>query len=226
MNSVKGEEAIQSLYSYAAAEGFPEDLFLSAANLPRYIDTAIDAYRDYPLFQYLFRGKYDEKTFCRMMSVDLTSRLSTMAGIAGGPDCASVMLIEPPMNKRVGMLQYFKVAAPADYTLLLKPVMYRLEDYERFARQKRTAWLDEATWYIYIFATKQEYQHRGYGRKLMELMISYAEQTGSRICLETNLADNVGLYEHFGFRTVETTVYGDALEHYVMLFQHQEDGLI
>ena len=211
-------EQVKKLYDYASDQGFNRDLFFSADNQDGYMITSIEAFRQYPLFLHVFGGKYDEKTFMRMMSVDFKSRLNTLAGITTGGDYESVMLLEAPKTKKTGMLQYVMAADPGDYTLLVKPAMYKLEDFEKFAHEQRKDYLDDNTWYIYIFATKSEYMGHGYGRRLMDLILSYADKTGCRICLETNLNENVKMYEHFGFKTVSSSVYKDTLEHYVMLY--------
>ena len=209
---------ILDLYEYAGQNGFSEDLFLQEDNREKYVATALDGYRDYPLFLYVFGGKYDEKAFSRMMSIDFKSRLRTTAGIASSSDYESIMLIEPPMTKKTGMLQYVKVATPESYSLLFVPAMYRQEAFERYALKMRRDFLDDKTWYMYIFATKKEFQHRGYGKKLMNVIITYAGRNGYRICLETNHLDNITLYEHFGFELMSLSVYKDELEHCVMLF--------
>ncbi|MCR4763114.1 MAG: GNAT family N-acetyltransferase [Lachnospiraceae bacterium] len=217
MNSVSSKEHAARFRRYAAENGFPEACFLSEDNVDSYIGTAVDAYREYPLFLSLFNGRYNEKSFTRMLSVDLKSRLNHMLGIASSDAYESVMLIEPPMMKQIGMLQYVKSADAGAYLLLLCPAMYRLETYERFARKKREKWVTESTWYIYIFATRNRFQRKGFGRRLMQLMISYVQQHGGRICLETDLPKNVAMYERFGFQTVDQSEYMGKLKHYVMI---------
>lgn len=218
MNSANIDGHITDLYDYALKQGFTEDVFLCHDNQDRYIETATDGYRAYPLFRHVFAGGYDEKTLSRMMSVDFKSRLGTTAGIASSSAYESVMLIEPPNAKKTGMLQYVRVADPGAYTMLLYHCTYRQEDFEKFALEKRKSWLDDKTWYIYIFATRHSLQGMGYGKKLMELMISYADRRGYRLCLETNATGNVAMYGHFGFDTVDTSEYKDVLDHYVMLY--------
>ena len=217
MSYVRDDGPIGELYDHAMSKGFSTDLFLCSENQDRYISTLTDAYRDYPLFTEIFEGKFDEKTFTRMMSVDIKSRLGIMAGLASSADYESVMLLEPPKARKTRMRDYFRVADAGAYTLLLKPEMYRLEDFEKFALDRRREYLDDKTWYIYIFATGKNYQGRGYGRKLMDCVLTFADENGSRICLETNSKDNVGLYRHFGFNLADSSVYKDSLEHYVML---------
>ncbi len=220
MNS---DERILEFYEYVRQQGFSKELLFTAENQNRFIETSVDGYREYPLFLHIFGGKYDETVFRRMMSVDFLSRLAgnTMAGIASS-GYESVLLLEPPASNRVGMKEYVKVAKPADFLLLFKKPMYRLEDFEKYALRKREAYLDENTWYVYIFATKMACQHQGYGKKLLNLMLSYADDKKCRICLETNSAANVQMYEHFSFRVMEDDVYQGTLEHHVMLYPGQD----
>ncbi len=218
MSFERCREHIKELYDFALRNDLQKDWFISRDNVDRFVETAVDAYRDYPLFCYVFGKEYDAATLSRMMSVDFRSRIGMTAGIASGNDFESVMLLEPPMTGKVGIIQYTKVAKPSDYPLLLKPSFYRQEAYESFARKKRQDHMDKKTWYLYLFATKKEYQKLGFGKKLMEMVRSFADENGCRICLETDLERNVAMYEHFGFRMMDASVYKDNLKHFVMLY--------
>ena len=217
MSFASGEECIREFYAHAVRNDFSEELFLSETNRNRYVETAVDGYRDYPLFMQVFDGTYDEKTLARMMAVEFKSRLHTTVGIATG-GYESVMLIEPPMTKKPGIFQHVRVADPGDYTLLFKKGMYRQEEFEKFALKKRSPYLDETTWYLFVYATRKEFQGQGYGKKLMKQVLSFADSTGNRVCLETNRAENIAMYEHFGFKNVDSSRYRDSLDHYVLLY--------
>ncbi len=218
MNSGKDNPYIRSFYDHAVKNGFSQEWLFGEENLEHYIDTATDAYSDYALFKHVFKGRYDTDLFAHMMRVDLRSRLDITAGIASGEKYESVMLIEPPKAEKTGMADYFGVARPEDFKLLLQPIIYRLEGFEKYARENRKQFLDDNTWYVYIFATGKEYQGRGYGKKLMEELLSFACENGFRLCLETNERGNLGMYEHFGFRTVKESLYQNTLEHYNMIY--------
>ncbi len=222
MNSGSSKSHIEDLYSFACSRGFSREVFFSGENLDRYIEAVTDAFMDYPLFLHVFGGTYDDKTFSRMLAVDFKCRLNTIAGIAS-PGYESVMLIEPPGTAKTGMLQYVRSADTGSYGLLLKPAIYRLERFERYALKKRKGCLDDKTWYIYSFTTKREFQGKGYGKKLMELIVSYAEGKGLRICLETNSESNIGMYGHFGFESTDTSEYKGMI-HSVMLYTGTDKG--
>ena len=211
--------SIRALYEHAFSKGLSPKCVFNEETQDRYIETAIDAYRDYALFRYLFNGKYDTDVFSHMMSVDFRSRIGFTAGIASSEAFESVMLIEPPKAEKPDMADYFKVAHPSDYSLLLRPIMYRMEGFEKYALEKREQFLDERTWYIYVFATKEEFKGRGFGRKLMDILLSFADDNKCRVCLETNDSGNVGMYEHFGFKTAAVSQYRGVLEHYNMIYE-------
>ena len=73
------------------------------------------------------------------------------------------------------------------------------------------------TWYIYIFTTQKKYQRQGYGKKLMEVVSSFAKENEYRIVLETDRLENVAMYEGFGFTLMDASIYNN-LNHYVMLW--------
>ena len=212
------DERIRDFYRFAADNDFAADSLLREDNLDKYVETALDGYSEYPLFFHILGGSYDRKTLGRMMSVDFKLRLLSTAGIASSDNYESVLMIEPPHTGRISLSQYVRCADPSYYPLLFKPAIYRQMTFEKYALEKRKPFLDDSTWYMYIFATRKEFQHRGYGKKLMNLAVSYADKKSCRLCLETNHIDNIALYKHFGFRTVGTSVYKNKLEHYVMLY--------
>jgi ribosomal protein S18 acetylase RimI-like enzyme len=217
MKTENDGEKIKELYDFCVNNGIPEDRFLSDGNLDRYIETSIDAYRNYPMFMYVFNGVYDKDTLERMLKVDFKSRMKKMLGISNG-NYESVILVEPPMAKRTGLMQYIKAADRSSYSLLLKAATYRQDTYEKYALKKRKPYVDEKTWYIYIFATKKSLQRMGYGKKLMKAVVGFANANGYRLCLETNASENVTMYERFGFKLMDSTIFKKRIWHYVMLY--------
>ena len=208
---------IKEFVDYCLQSGYSEGLFLNERNVDEYVETSVDAYNGYPLFLDVFNGGYDAKTYTRMLRVDFKSRLGKTLGIATD-NYESVLLFEPPEVPKTGMIQYLKAADMSSIPLFFKPATVRLDSFEKYALKKRKAYLDDKTWYIYIFTTKKAYQRQGYGRKLMNLLLSFAKERGYRLCLETNLAANIKLYESFGFNLMDSSFYKRRLEHYVMLY--------
>ncbi len=212
------EESIEEFYEHALQEGILRDQLFSSENYKDYIATSVDGYRSYPLFVDMFKGNFNENVLSRMMNIDYKCRIGRVAGIASGENYESVMLLEPPCTEKTGMLHYLKIARPSDYTLLFRPALHRQQRYEEYALSKRLPYLDERTWYIYVFVTRREYQRHGYGKKLMHAACSFADKKGARVCLETNQTQNVAMYEQFGFKLMDTSVYKNRMDHFVMVY--------
>lgn len=217
MSKEEISRSLSELREFCIKSGIDEEALLSPDNLDRYVETSIDAYRNYPMFMYVFNGNYDEQTLARMFRVDFKSRKQKMLGISDG-DYESLILVEPPKAKRTGLLQYLNAADLPSYSLMLNPATYRQDSFEKYALKKRKPFLDEKTWYIYIFATKKAFQRMGYGKKLMKVLLSFADANGYRLCLETNATENVTMYNRFGFSLVDTSNYKQRMAHYVMLY--------
>jgi len=217
MSNGEIDRSISELREFCIKSGLPEEALLCADNLEKYVETAIDAYRNYPMFMYVFNGNYDEKTLARMFRVDFKSRRRKMLGISNG-DYESMVLVEPPKTKRTRLMQYLRAADLPSYSLMLNPATYRQDAFEKYALKMRKPYLDEKTWYVYIFATKKVFQRMGYGKQLMNVLVSFANEKGYRLCLETNATENVTMYQRFGFKLMDTSNYKQRMAHYVMLY--------
>ena len=117
MNSEKNKLLLREFYDHAIRNGVDEDVIFSADNLMEYVDTSLDAYREYPLF------------LSRMMKVDFRSRLKLMGGIASSKNYESILLFEPPNTPKTGMVEYVRVADVGDFSLLFRSAMHKQEKY-------------------------------------------------------------------------------------------------
>ena len=73
MSKEEISRSLNELREFCIKSGIDGEALLSPDNLDRYIETSIDAYRNYPMFMYVFNGNYDEKTLARMLKVDFKS---------------------------------------------------------------------------------------------------------------------------------------------------------
>ena len=217
MHADRTDEYLGEFRDFCLKQGFPEEQFLSRDNLERFVETAVDAYSEYPLHLHVFDGAVDTGLLTRMMVIDMKSRLDKTVGLCTG-GCESVMLVEAPMTKKTGVLEYIREIDIHSLRLLIRQETLREEHFESYALKKRKPYMDDRTWYIYIFATKRAFQRQGHGKKLMHLMRSFADAHDYHICLETNKEANVAMYEAFGFQLMETTVYHHSVDHYVLRY--------
>ena len=207
---------IKEFKEFCTKSGFDEDTFLSLRNLDRYIDTVVDGFEGYPVWVETFKGDYKPRILKRMLELDFKSRIHNLIGLSTD-DYRSVILLEPPMTEKPGKLRYFLSADIHTFSVFLHPSTYRQDDFENYALRTRTPFIDEKTWYLYIFTTQKKYQRQGYGKKLIGSIISFAKEKGYSLCLETDLDENVPMYENFGFRVMDSSIYNNSLHHYVMV---------
>jgi ribosomal protein S18 acetylase RimI-like enzyme len=57
--------------------------------------------------------------------------------------------------------------------------------------------------YLFIIGVATEFQGQGFGGKLLRALIDTCDISGNSIYLETEIEQNVKLYEKFGFNTVK-----------------------
>ena len=73
-------------------------------------------------------------------------------------------------------------------------------------------------WFLQCIGVDQKFQGRGYASKLLRPMLKRIEEEGLPCYLETLEKQNVGLYEHFGFKVIEeSNVPGTNLTNWAML---------
>lgn len=214
-------QSIKLFTDYCIKNGFNKELFLNKKNIDEYAKTAANGYIGYPVVDVNFNGKYDEHLFYRMLRIDFKSRLNKSVGIAS-ENYESVLIIEAPMSKKTGNLQYLKSIDLKSFYLLFINATRRSNTFEKYALIKRKPYVDENTWYVYLFATKLDLQRSGYGKKLLNLVVEFAKEYKYKLCLETNLKDNIKLYESFGFKLVDSSIYKNKMDHFVMCFDYNK----
>ena len=52
----------------------------------------------------------------------------------------------------------------------------------------------------------------------MKLVLGFAKEYGYKLCLKTNLRDNIKMYKDFGFKCMETSNYKNKVEHFVIYY--------
>ena len=109
----------------------------------------------------------------QQIAIDLKAKNGTVAGLTSSEEYESVMIVMPPMIPEAGFLQYARMIRPKDYPLLFKTATKRQGIYEKYAYKRRKGFLDDKTWYIYIYATKDRFKRQGYGKKIMKLIKNF-----------------------------------------------------
>lgn len=71
---------------------------------------------------------------------------------------------------------------------------------------------DPDFWYLFILAVDESARGQGVVRQLLQPVLDESDKTGVPIRLETNRAENVPIYEHFGFQVAHYSNRVSGLE--------------
>ncbi len=99
-----------------------------------------------------------------------------------------------------------------------KEAMARLEAFSNQVDEYHKKHLPDPHCYLFFIGVDPRHQGQGYGGKLMRPMLEWLDEKGMACYLNTQNEENIGLYEHFGFRVVEqVTLPGTAFVHTGMI---------
>ena len=73
-------------------------------------------------------------------------------------------------------------------------------------------------WYVYDLVVRQNMQHKGLAKRMLQPFLNYLDVTKQSVYLETHEERNVPFYNHFGFSVAETgQVPHSNLSHFGMV---------
>jgi ribosomal protein S18 acetylase RimI-like enzyme len=84
------------------------------------------------------------------------------------------------------------------------PVIRRMYRASLFGYRLRKRLVPGPHWYLGLLAVAQEHRGKGHASALLRPVLEMAKREGLSCYLETHKQVNVLIYEHFGFRVVET----------------------
>ena len=181
---------------------------------------AADAYQDYPLHNWLTKGKYDPKASHLIMQISL----KTMT------EDAIIYADSEEMNGFAAWLPFGFTGSktlPFLFNGGLKLICHsglsiigRLLTYENYAMNLKKEFTDNYDWYLYNLSIKKDAQGKGIASKLMRPMLNFCDDERMVAYLETNKESNVSLYNHYGFTLKkEEVIPKTTVTHYAMVRQ-------
>ena len=187
-------------------------------DLPRLAEVAADAYQDYPLHNWLTKGKYDETASKLIMQISL----KTMT------EDAVIYADSEEINGFAAWLPFGFTGSktlPFLFSGGLKLICHsglgiigRLLTYENYAMNLKKEFTDNYDWYLYNLSIKKDAQGKGIASKLMRPMLGFCDDEKMVAYLETNKESNVGLYKHYGFDLKkEELIPTSPVMHYAMV---------
>ena len=187
-------------------------------DLDRLAEIAADAYRDYPLHNWLTKGKYDAVASKLIMQISLKTMTEDAVIYADSEEMNGFAVWLPfgfTGNKTLPFLANggIKLIAHSGFGII-----GRLLTYENYAMNLKKGFTDNYDWYLYNLSIKKDAQGKGIASKLMKPMLSFCDDEKMVAYLETNKEANVGLYQHYGFDLMkEELIPTSSVTHYAMV---------
>ena len=187
-------------------------------DLDRLAEVAADAYRDYPLHNWLTKGKYDKIASKLIMQTTLVAMKKDAVIYADSEELNGFAVWIPMGFTGSKTIPFLKNGG---MELILHSglgIIGKLLTYETFAMKLKKKYTGHIDWYLYNLSVRKDAQGKGLGRKLLDPMMEFCDDEKMITYLETNKESNVTLYNRFGFELRETNlVPGSPVLHYSMV---------
>ena len=187
-------------------------------DLDRLAEVAADAYENYPLHNWLTKGKYDAKASKLIMQISLKTMTEDAVIYADSEEINGFAAWLPFGFTGSKTLPFL---ANGGLSLILHSgpsIIGRLLTYETYAMNLKKEFTDNFDWYLYNLSIKKEAQGKGIASKLMRPMLEFCDAEKMVAYLETNKDSNVGLYRHYGFELKsEELIPKSPVTHYSMV---------
>lgn len=174
-----------------------------------------EGFEGYSLFEYFCNNSYDLAKMQFFWKVALTASYRNVHSLSDSLTSNGVAVFFPPEYKDIGFISYFMAGG---YKLLNKLDVVKMLKFDSFASRIKKKYVDEKTWYLYSFAVVKTERGRGIGSKLLRPMLNYFDNEKQSCYLETLKAENISIYQHYGFKLMEEVkVPGTDMTLYAML---------
>lgn len=195
-------------------------------DLPRLVDTAIDGYgNDYPLLQWFDQGGDGEhlreasinpKGWKETWRANILSNFPDSIIIADSSDInAWIMWLMPHFHQYSNMEWLMNGGVKAFLHLGVGPIM-RFDSFERYCVGQRQK-LAPDSFYLYNIVVRRNQQHKGLGRKLLDVSHTFIDNVGGSAYLETHKPKNVPIYQSFGYELLsDEPIPNTRLKHFAM----------
>ena len=193
-------------------------------DLDRLAEVAADAYQDYPLHNWLTKGKYDFTASKLIMQISLRTMTEDAVIYADSEEINGFAAWLPfgfTGNKALPFLMNggLRLIFHSGFGLIS-----RLSSYETYAMNLKKEFTDHTDWYLYNLSIKKDAQGKGIASKLMRPMLAFCDDERMTAYLETNKESNVGLYQHYGFELKRRELIPKTpVMHYAMVREPRSD---
>lgn len=186
---------------------------LSFDDVSEIVAVLSDSFHDYPVMRYVLgrAGAYEQR-LARLVELFVSGRAyraDPMLGLRDGSGALVGAAVATPRVLR---------DPPARFVALRETIWSELglearARYEKFVRATRPV-LVGPHHHLNMIGVRRSHQGRGLARRLLEAVHALAEEDAESrgVSLTTEVARNVGLYEHFGYAVTGHAKVADGLE--------------
>ena len=171
----------------------------------RFAMTLADGFSQYDLFKCICGKEYNHEKMQLFWAVSLAILPENAICVADCKQVNSVLIYLRPQSKETNPISYIKAGGLKMLVKLGVGSIIRLLRFDAVAQRVAKRHKTANDGYLMAFATRIDKQGQGYGKPLIEALLSYLCVSGEGCYLETLKATNVDLYEHFSFQLKETT---------------------
>ena len=187
-------------------------------DLDRLAEVAADAYQEYPLHNWITKGKYDKKASKLIMQISLRTMTEDAIIYADSEEMNGFAVWLPFGFTGSKTLPFL---FNGGLRLILHSglgIIGRLLTYENYAMNLKKEFTDNYDWYLYNLSIKKDAQGKGIASKLMRPMLGFCDDEKMVAYLETNKESNVSLYTHYGFELKKEEIIPKSdVTHYAMV---------
>lgn len=171
----------------------------------RFAMTLADGFSQYDLFKCICGKEYNHEKMQLFWAVSLAILPENAICVADCKQVNSVLIYLRPQSKETNPISYIKAGGLKMLVKLGVGSIIRLLRFDAVAQRVAKRYKTANDGYLMAFATRIDKQGQGYGKPLIEALLSYLCVSGEGCYLETLKATNVDMYEQFSFQLKETT---------------------
>ena len=186
-------------------EAFKDCYKMQPDDIWRFAMTLADGFSQYDLFKCICGKEYNHEKMQLFWAVSLAVLPENAICVADCKQVNSVLIYLRPQSKEANPISYIKAGGLKMLVKLGVGSIIRLLRFDAVAQRVAKRYKTANDGYLMAFATRIDKQGQGYGKPLIEALLSYLCVSGEGCYLETLKATNVDLYEHFSFQLKETT---------------------
>lgn len=177
---------------------------INPKDISKALDSVALAFEDYPMFNYLIGKPSKADSIKQIILSSILASNNDYIGLSVGDNYKAVAIFIKPNYKGSPALPFlFKGGLKVIFKHSLS-IIFRLSNYENNAMKIKEKYSDNDCWYLFSLTVHPDYQHKGLASKVMKPMLDFFDMTGQSCYLETNKDCNVPMYEHLGFKLLET----------------------